>query len=76
MMYLYFEPASTKLAMGTDYIVQGLTGEIDAQTFTLRMKNDAGSYNLRMNADMDKLYGTYWSERAKKEVIIADISLL
>ena len=68
MMYLYFEPSSTKLQMGTDYIVQGLTGEIDPETFTLKMSNDAGSYDLRMNSDMDKLYGKYWSKRANKEV--------
>ena len=56
--------------MGTDYIVQGLTGEIDPETFTLKMQNEAGSYELRMNADMDKLYGKYWSKRANKEVMI------
>ena len=73
MMYLYFEPASNKLSMGTDYIVQGLTGEIDPETFRLTMKNDAGSYDLSMNADMDKLYGTYWSERANKEACILSL---
>ncbi|XP_065057396.1 uncharacterized protein LOC135685388 [Rhopilema esculentum] len=70
MMYLYVDQSTNQLRMGTDYIVQGLTGEVDPQTFTLTMKNDAGSYELRVNADMDKFYGKYWSKRANKEYTI------
>ena len=68
MIYLYLDQSSNKVTMATDYIVQGLAGEVDPETFTLKMKNSAGSYILRINADMDKMYGTYWSERANKEV--------
>ena len=68
MIYLYLDQSSNKVTMATDYIVQGLAGEVDPETFTLTMKNSAGSYLLRINADMDKMYGTYWSERANKEV--------
>ena len=69
MIYLYFDQLENKIIMGTDYLVQNLRGAVDPETFTLKMQNDAGKYELRINQDMDKMYGTYWSGRANQEVM-------
>eukprot|EP00794_Sanderia_malayensis_P012900 gene12900-14229_t len=67
MIFIYFDVVENKISMATDYIVTNLVGEVEPNTYTMTMRNDAGTYELRINEDMDKMFGKYFSKRTNKE---------